>query len=89
MKLTTELLLTRRAFGQRSGVVAGAALLASLPAGSPAFAERVLQWGVVPPLDTGRDEALGNYPAYAEAIPAGRRAVPPVAAPVSDGQLLT
>jgi len=40
------------------------------------------------PLDTGRDEALGNYPAYAEAIPAGRRAVPPLAAPVGDGQLL-
>lgn len=88
MTLTTELLLTRRAFGLRSGVLAGAALLASLPAASPAVADWVRQWGAVPPLDTGRDEALGNYPAYAEAIPTGRLAAYPEAAPVSDGQLL-
>lgn len=65
--------LTRRDFAVRMVMLGGAAVaLTAVPFSTQAVAEVSLQWGQVPPLDTGRDEALGNYPGYAEAIPAGR-----------------
>jgi len=60
----------------RMTVLGGSAVLfAAVPFSSSALADVVRQWGAVPELDMGRDEALENYPGYAANIPSGRAQV--------------
>ena len=64
---------TRREFAVRMTVLGGSAVLfAAVPFSSSALADVVRQWGSVPPLDMGRDEALENYPGYAANIPSSK-----------------
>jgi len=68
MSATTS--MTRREFAAQMTVLGGAAVVfTAIPFSSSAMAEVALKWGQVPPLDMGRDEALENYPGYAESIP--------------------
>ncbi len=82
--------LTRREFAVRMTVLGGTAVMfAAAPFSSSALANVARQWGQVPPLDMGRDEALENYPGYAESIPCGRAHLLAEAPhPLIDGQLL-
>jgi hypothetical protein len=66
-----------------------AALGAIVPFNTKALAEVSLQWSQAPPMDMGRDEALGNYPCHAEAIPYGRAHLAAVhSVVIVDAQLL-
>lgn len=71
------------------GVLSGSAVLgALLPPGSAALAAVVRNAGQMPPFDMGRDEALGNYPAYAEPIAYGRQHLRATSVPLpADPQL--
>lgn len=73
MNTPLDVNLSRRDFVCRMTLLGGAAATVSLlPFSTAALADVALQWGQVPALDMGRDEALGNYPAYAEPIGYGR-----------------
>lgn len=84
--------VTRRAFNNRLVLLGGyAAVSVLIPFSTSALARAVMQHGgtEVPALDTGRDEALGNYPAYAEDIGYGRAHLVADAAPgLRDTQFL-
>ncbi len=73
MSTLVAISMTRREFAVQMTVLGGAAVVfTAIPFSSSALADVALKWGQVPPLDMGRDEALENYPGYAESIPGGR-----------------
>ena len=87
-------LMTRRDFAGRMVLLgAGSVLFTAAPLySSSALGEITLKWGQVPPIDTGFDEALENYPGYSAVIPVSQtyRCVDTASAPhyvLNDPQL--